>query len=70
MEVKPEKPSQGDARKAKDAMSRAVDKIIEQKKHEPIGTEEAERKVADDLNRAAEENAKDVERGLDKNTGT
>jgi hypothetical protein len=33
-------------------MDRAVDKIIDQKKHEPIGTEEAERKVADDLSRA------------------
>ena len=58
MNAEDEKPAQRDARKAKDAMDRAVDKIIDQKKHEPIGTEEAERKVADDLHHAAEHDAK------------
>jgi hypothetical protein len=52
-----EKPAR-DARKAKDAMNRAVGEIIDQKKHEPIGTEEAEQKVADDLHQAAEHDVK------------
>ena len=67
MKVTPGKPAEKDNKKAKDAMDRAVDKIIDQKKHEPIGTEEAERQVARDLNRGAEEHAKDVVRDLDKN---
>ena len=62
MKVSAEKPSQEDSRKAKEAMDRAVDKIIDQKKHEPIGTEEVERKVADDLNSAARKSRKREER--------
>ena len=58
MELSPEKPSQKGSEKAKDAMHKAVDKIIDQKKHEPIGNEEAERKVADDLNEAAHKDTK------------
>ena len=40
---------------AKRAMQDAVEKIIDQKKHEPLGTEEAERKVADERHKSAKE---------------
>jgi hypothetical protein len=46
--------------------TRAVHKIIEQKKHAPIDAE-AEGKVALDLDRAAKSNSKHVARDVDKN---
>jgi hypothetical protein len=69
MELKPAKPAEDNNAQAKDAMDRAVGKITEQKKHEPIGTEEAERKVAQDLKRAAEQNSNGIQRDVDKNVG-
>jgi hypothetical protein len=39
--------------KAKREMHEAVDKVIDDKKKEPIGTKEAEEEVAADLNEAA-----------------
>lgn len=39
--------------KAKREMQEAVDKVIADKKEEPIGTQEAEEKVAADLKKAA-----------------
>jgi hypothetical protein len=45
-------------KKAKREMQEAVDKVIDEKKKEPIGTKEAEEKVADDLNEAAHEDTK------------
>jgi hypothetical protein len=39
--------------KAEREMHEAVDKVIDDKKKEPIGTKEAEQKVAEDLNEAA-----------------
>jgi len=39
--------------KAEREMHEAVDKVIDDKKKEPIGTKEAEEKVAGDLNEAA-----------------
>ena len=44
---------QSDAEKAKREMQDAVDKVIEDKKKEPIGTKEAEEEVAAYLNQAA-----------------
>jgi hypothetical protein len=45
---------QADAnKKAKREMREAVDKVIDEKKKEPIGTKEAEEEVAADLNEAA-----------------
>jgi len=51
-------PMQPDSKKAAEAMQDAIDKTIEQKKHEPIGDSEAERKVAEDLKQAAERDTK------------
>ena len=39
-------------------MKEAVDKVIQDKKKEPIGTKQAEEKVAADLNEAAQEDTK------------
>ena len=47
----PDEPS--DAEKAKGEMQEAVDKVIDDKKKEPIGTKEAEEEVAAHLNQAA-----------------
>ena len=41
------------SKNAKREMDKAVDKVIDEKKKEPIGTKEAEEKVADDLMDAA-----------------
>jgi heme-degrading monooxygenase HmoA len=45
-------------RKAKRDMHEAVDKVIDEKKKEPIGTKEAEEAVAADLNVAAQTDTK------------
>lgn len=45
-------------RKAAREMHEAVDKVIDEKKKEPIGTKEAEEEVAADLNEAAREDTK------------
>jgi uncharacterized protein YjbJ (UPF0337 family) len=47
------KPNERASDKAKGAMKKAVGKVIDEKKKEPIGTKEAEQKVASDLNKAA-----------------
>ena len=44
--------------KAKREMHEAVDKVIDDKKKELIGTKEAEEKVAADLNEAAHQDTK------------
>ena len=44
-----ETPNAKASKKAKRDMNKAVDKVIDDKKKEPIGTKEAEEKVADDL---------------------
>ena len=49
---------ESDADKAKRPMQEAVDKVIEDKKKEEIGTKEAEEKVAADLNDAAHRDTK------------
>jgi hypothetical protein len=51
-----------DTNKAKREMHEAVDKVIDEKKKEPIGTKEAEDEVAADLNEAAHEDTKDQRR--------
>lgn len=50
-------PLEQDTKKAEDAMHRAVDRTIEEKKHEPLGSEQAKRQVAEDLKDAAEKDA-------------
>jgi hypothetical protein len=52
------KPLQRDSEKAKREMHEAVDKVIDQKKKEQIGTKEAEEEVAADLNEAAHRDTK------------
>jgi hypothetical protein len=52
------KPLQRDTEKAKREMHEAVDKVIDQKKKEQIGTKEAEEEVAADLNEAAHRDTK------------
>jgi hypothetical protein len=52
------KPNQRASDKAKDAMKKAVGKVIDDKNKEPIGTTEAERKVASDLIKAARRDTK------------
>ena len=47
--------STGGNKKTLGKMKEAIDKVIEEKKKEPIGTKEAEEKVAADLNEAAKE---------------
>jgi hypothetical protein len=49
-------------------MHEAVDKVIDQKKKEPIGTKEAEEEVAADLNKAANEDTKDQRNQSQSNT--
>ena len=49
-------------KKAKHEMQEAVDKVIDQKKKEPIGTKEAEEEVAGDLHEAAQQDTKKVRR--------
>jgi hypothetical protein len=49
----PGQTAKSDAVKAKREMKEAVDKVIEDKKKEPIGTKQAEKEVADELNEAA-----------------
>ena len=48
-----ETPNAKASKNAKRDMNKAVDKVIDDKKKEPIGTKEAEEKVADDLMDAA-----------------
>lgn len=48
-----ESPNAKASKKAKRVMNKAVDKVINDKKKESIGTKEAEEKVADDLMDAA-----------------
>jgi hypothetical protein len=45
-------------KKAKHEMQEAVDKVIDEKKKEPIGTKEAEEEVAADLREAAQHDTK------------
>jgi hypothetical protein len=52
------KPLKRDTEKAKRQMDKTVDKVIDEKKKEPIGTKEAEEKVAGDLNEAAHQDTK------------
>ena len=52
------KPLQREGEKAKRAMHQAVDKVIDEKKKEPIGTKEAEDQVAAELNEAAHQATK------------
>jgi hypothetical protein len=49
--------STGGNKKTLGKMKQAIDKAIDDKKKEPIGTKEAEEKVAADLNEAAKEAA-------------
>ena len=51
-------PSKRETDKATRPMKEAVDKVIQDKKKEPIGTKQAEGKVAADLNEAAQEDTK------------
>jgi len=53
------KPTKDANKKAKREMHEAVDKVIDQKKKEPIGTKETEAEVAADLNEAAHEDTKE-----------
>jgi hypothetical protein len=55
-------------KKAEREMHEAVDKVIDQKKKEPIGTKEAEEEVAADLNEAAHEDTKDQRNQSQSNT--
>ena len=52
------KPLKRDSDKAKRGMHEAVDKVIDHKKKEFIGTKEAEEEVAADLNEAAHQDTK------------
>ena len=51
-------PQEDANKKAKREMQEAVGKVLDDKKHEEIGTEQAEQKVAADLNEAAQEDAR------------
>ena len=51
-------PAKDEAEKAGHEMKKAVGKVIEDKKNEPIGTKDAEEKVAADLNDAAHKDTK------------
>ena len=55
-------PQEDANRKAAREMHKAVDKVIDEKKKEPIGTKEAEEEVAADLNEAAHEDTKKDQR--------
>jgi hypothetical protein len=52
-------PAKDANKKAMREMHEGVDKVIDEKKKEPIGTKEAEAEVAADLNEAAHEDTKD-----------
>ena len=54
--------STGGNKKTLGTMKEAIDKVIEEKKNEPIGTKEAEEKVAADLRKAAKEDTSKEER--------
>lgn len=56
--------------KAKREMGEAVEKVIEEKKKEPIGTKEAEEEVAADLNKAAHEDRRNGSRTRPDRPGT
>ena len=61
-------PSKDASDKAKREMHEAVDKVIDDKKKEPIGTKEAEEEVAADLNEAARQDTgspSKMERGVE-----
>jgi hypothetical protein len=63
MEFKMARNPEKDAnKKAKHEMQEAVDKVIDQKKKEPIGTKEAEEDVAAELHQAAQKDMKKVRR--------
>jgi hypothetical protein len=51
-------PEEDATKKAERELHKAVDKVIDEKKEEPIGTKEAEEEVAADLNEAAHEDTK------------
>ena len=51
----PRNPAKGANEKAEREMHEAVDKVIDDKKKEEIGTKKAEKEVAADLNEAAHE---------------
>lgn len=51
----PRNPAKDANQKAEREMHEAVDKVIDDKKKEEIGTKKAEREVAADLNEAAHE---------------
>lgn len=51
----PDNPARDANKKAKREMYEAVDKVIDDKKKEDIGTKQAEEKVAAELNEAAHE---------------
>jgi hypothetical protein len=51
-------PAKSDADKAKRDMKEGIEKVIDDKKKEPIGTKEAEEQVAADLNAAAHRDTK------------
>ena len=51
-------PAKGEAEKATREMKKAVGKVIDDKKKEPMGNKEAEDRVAADLNEAAHQDAK------------
>ena len=53
-----ESPNAKASRRALRAMDKAVDAVITEKKKEPIGTKETEKKVSDDLMDAAEKDTK------------
>ena len=58
----PDRTAKSDADKAKREMKEAVDKVIEDKKKEPIGTKQAEKEVADELNEAAHQDTRKNQR--------
>jgi hypothetical protein len=54
----PSNPAKDANEKAEREMHEAVDKVIDDKKKEEIGTKKAEREVAADLNEAAHQDTK------------
>jgi hypothetical protein len=54
----PDRTAKTDADKANREMKEAVDKVIEDKKKEPIGTKQSEEEVADELNETAHQDTK------------
>ena len=55
-------------KKAKHEMQEAVDKVIDEKKNEPIGTKKAEEEVAADLHEAAQHDTKKHANTLTRHT--